>query len=235
MTTPLVLVHGGSFAGSCWDRVVPLLDGPVLAVDLPGRGAIPAHVRSVTIADAAASVVADVDAAGFDDVVLVGHSLAGVTLPAVAGLLGNRLRHMVFVACTVPAHGTSVLDTLPDEMRELSRANLEAGEVGTLPEEVARSIFGNDLDDEQVAWMMSIMTPESPRLILDPVDLSALQRDFSRTWIRPIHDAIVDPQQQLEDAARVGDCPVVDMDAAHMCMISQPKALADLLREIASR
>jgi pimeloyl-ACP methyl ester carboxylesterase len=36
--TPLVLVHGGSFAASCWDLVVPLLDGPVLAVDLPGRG-----------------------------------------------------------------------------------------------------------------------------------------------------------------------------------------------------
>jgi len=75
--TPLVLVHGGSFAASCWDLVVEQLGGPALAVDLPGRGTHPAPLATVTIETAAASVAADVDAAGFDDIVLVGHSLAG--------------------------------------------------------------------------------------------------------------------------------------------------------------
>ena len=35
---PNVLVHGGGFAGSCWDLLVPELDAPTVAVDLPGRG-----------------------------------------------------------------------------------------------------------------------------------------------------------------------------------------------------
>jgi hypothetical protein len=30
--TPLLLVHGGSFAGSCWDLVIPHVDGSVSAV-----------------------------------------------------------------------------------------------------------------------------------------------------------------------------------------------------------
>jgi len=87
---PVVLVHGGSFGKSCWDLLVDHLRGPVLAVDLPGRGAHPAPLRSVTIASAAASVVADVDAAGFDDVVLVGHSLAGCSMPATETALRPR-------------------------------------------------------------------------------------------------------------------------------------------------
>ena len=37
----------------------------------------------VDLAACAASVAADVDAAGFDEIVLVGHSLAGCSLPGV--------------------------------------------------------------------------------------------------------------------------------------------------------
>src|SRR5687768_17009003 len=116
--TPIVLVHGGGFGASCWDLLVDHLDGPVLAVDLPGRGAHPAPRDSVTIASCAASLVADVDSAGFDEIVLVGHSLAGSTMPAAIGLLGDRVRHAVFVACTVPEHGTSSFDTLPQDLKD---------------------------------------------------------------------------------------------------------------------
>src|SRR5262245_11474985 len=119
-----VLVHGGSFSGACWDFLVDELDGPALAVDLPGRGAHPAPLDTVTIDSAAASVVSDVEAAGFDDVVLVGHSLAGCSLPAIIGLLGDRVRHAVFVACTLPAHGTSCIDTLPEAIRDFARTEL---------------------------------------------------------------------------------------------------------------
>ena len=44
-----VLVHGGGFAGSCWERLVLLLDGDVHVVDLPGRGNRPADLGTVTI------------------------------------------------------------------------------------------------------------------------------------------------------------------------------------------
>jgi hypothetical protein len=34
---------------------------------------------------------------------------------------------------------------------------------------------------------------------------------------------------QLRFVERVGRCPVIDLDAGHMCMISQPEALAAIL------
>jgi pimeloyl-ACP methyl ester carboxylesterase len=224
-----VLVHGGSFSGACWDFLVDELDGPALAVDLPGRGAHPAPLDAVTIDSAAVSVAADVDDAGFDDLVLVGHSLAGCSLPAIVGLLGDRVRHVVFVACTVPAHGTSCIDTLPEAIRDFARAELAKGATGVLTPDQARDFFGNDLDEEQFAWMCERMVPEAPGLLTQPVDLSPLRSRVSRSWVRPLQDAIVAPEEQLRFAGNVEDCPVVDIDAGHMCMISNPGALASLL------
>jgi pimeloyl-ACP methyl ester carboxylesterase len=234
--TPLVLVHGGSFAASCWDLVVPLVDGPVIAVDLPGRGAHPAPLDTVTLAGGARSMVADIDAAGFDDVVLVGHSLAGCYLPGAIGLLGDRVRHAVFVACTVPSHGASALDMLDASIREMAQAAMDSGSAGgTLDLDIARLVFGNDLDDAQFEWMAERMVPEAPGVIGEPVDLAPLRSgSFGRTWVRPVLDAIVDPARQLDFAGNVGDCEVVDLDAAHMCMISQPAALAAILDGIAA-
>ena len=76
--TPLVLIHGGGLDARCWDRLTPHLDGPSLAVDLPGRGAHPAPLESVGFADCATTVRYDIESAGFEDVILVGHSLAGL-------------------------------------------------------------------------------------------------------------------------------------------------------------
>ena len=56
---PVVLVHGGGFDHRCWELLEPMLDGPVLSVDLPGRGAHPADLRSVSLDDAARSIVGD--------------------------------------------------------------------------------------------------------------------------------------------------------------------------------
>ena len=79
-----VLAHGATFAASCWDLLVPHLDDDVIAIDLPGRGSRPADLSRVAIAEFVAAVLAEIEAWDLRDVVLVGHSLAGITLPGVA-------------------------------------------------------------------------------------------------------------------------------------------------------
>jgi esterase/lipase len=60
----------------------------VLAVDLPGRRNKPGDLWTLTIADWVNSVVADVEGAGLNDVVIIGHSMAGLTAPGVVSKLG---------------------------------------------------------------------------------------------------------------------------------------------------
>lgn len=211
-----VLIHGGSFAGSCWHRVVPLLPPPVLAVDLPGRGARARPTEGIRIADFVEAVVEDIEAAGLDDVVLVGHSMAGVTLPGVMALVPERLRHVVFVACTVPAEGERIVDTLPDD---LDTSDLMA-------------LFCNDMDEARTEETRSLQVSEAAGVVTEPVSLTGLSVPVPRTWVRLERDLIIPPERQDLFAARVG-ARVVPLDAGHMAMLSAPAELARILREIA--
>lgn len=228
----MVLIHGGGFDSRCWDLLMPRLNTPAVAVDLPGRGRRQAAPESVTFAGCAEAILEEVDAAGFDDVVLVGHSQAGCSLPRAMGLLGDRVRHAVFLAALVPRHGRSGMQELAPDVTEVLDEH-RANERQTMDPAMAKVFFGNDLDDGQFAWCLERMVPEPPGLPNEPVDLSGLRSSSPRTWVRTTRDAILAPDLQLGFAERVGRCPVVDLDAGHMCMISQPDRLAEILEEIA--
>jgi pimeloyl-ACP methyl ester carboxylesterase len=233
--TSIVLVHGGGLDGRCWEPLLPHLDGASLAVDLPGRGAHPAPLDTVDFAACAASVRDDIDAAGFDDVVLVGHSLAGCSMPTMIDLLGGRVRHAVFVACTVPEHGRSAFDTLDPEIQAYADANAASdAEPQAMSPELAKIVLGSDLTDEQFAWCAARLVAEAPGLTTEPVDLAPLRTNMPRTWVRTLGDIIVSAEKQARFAENVGNCPVVDLDAGHMCMISKPEELARTVNEAAA-
>ena len=54
-------------------------------------------------------------------------------MPATIGLLGDRVRHAVFLACTVPEDGTSAVDTLPADIQALVTASGDKIEKGFNP------------------------------------------------------------------------------------------------------
>src|SRR6202046_4578640 len=90
----LVLVHGGEHAGACWDLVLAELrcrapELRALAAGRPGHGRKPGDLATVTIGEWVDSVVADIEEAGLGDIVIVGHSMAGVTVPGVVTKLGS--------------------------------------------------------------------------------------------------------------------------------------------------
>jgi pimeloyl-ACP methyl ester carboxylesterase len=194
---PYVLIHGGSFAASCWDKLVPHLTPPVHAVDLPGRGERPRPLAGLTIADFVDAVVADIEGADLRDVVLVGHSMAGITMPGVAERVPERLKRLVFVSCTVPADGTSSLDELDPEVRALAEANAVESTGGMLDETMARAMFCNDMDEDTIRFTLDAMVPEAVQVTAEPVSLAGLTGPAAgvpRTWIRLDRDAIVSPE-----------------------------------------
>jgi pimeloyl-ACP methyl ester carboxylesterase len=234
-----VLVHGGCFTSACWDAVVPQLTGEVLAVDLPGRGKHPADLRRITVNDWAASVVADIEAAGYDDVVLVGHSLAGLTLPRVAALIPDKVRQLVFVSCAVPRDGQTLQGALDDNFDERvsaeTREHTQPDNAPTvMPRELATVMFCNDMDPADTERTLDLMVPDATTVLSEPLDMAGLLTSIPRTWVRLTQDAVVTPETQDAFIANCGPATdVIDLDAAHMAMISRPKELAEILNRLA--
>lgn len=75
MTTWVVL-HGASGSAATWESVGLDGAGEVLALDLPGRGAIPGPARS-SVPELAAWLVEELDRRGVAEAVVLGHSLGG--------------------------------------------------------------------------------------------------------------------------------------------------------------
>jgi pimeloyl-ACP methyl ester carboxylesterase len=193
-------------------------------------------LATVTVADFVASVAVEILGNDLRDVTLVGHSMAGLTLPGVAELVPGRLRRLVFVSCAVPPHGTSLLDVLGD----LSPAAREVAERihddvidsrGALHPDLARAMFCNDMNEVQVAATLDQMVPESIGVLSEPSDLTGLRQPIPRTYVRLLRDASISLDVQNQMIENLGPVEVVDLDAGHMAMISRPRDLADIINE----
>lgn len=214
--TTIVLLHGGGSTARFWDRLVPLLVGQdrhVVAVDLPGRGAHPADLATITVDDEVASVLADVRhtsaEVGEDDaVVLVAHSSGGLVVPGVVAGLVDRtgralVRHVVLIAALVPPEGGDGLDCMQPRHADGLRAVVEA--LGpddapiTLPgppedpEPFRTATGGEPLDDATLAF------------VVDPVRAVP---DTVHHYFQPVHYSALAPTEVVDPGGARGAVPV---------------------------
>lgn len=239
MTLPaLVLVHGGEHAADCWDLTVAELGRQVpelrvLAVDLPGHGEEPGELATATVADWVDCVVSRIDAEGLDEVVVVGHSLAGLTVPGVVAKLGaRRVREMVLIAASVPPQGTAIVDTLSGPLAWYVRRSVRRGKSMSMPALLARRSFCNGMTRAQRAFTLSRLCPESTAVLVEPADRSALPEDVPRTWILTLRDKSLSPAHQRHSIAALGGVTtIIPIDTCHDAMVSEPQRLAQLLVE----
>lgn len=232
----LVLVHGGQHAGDCWDltvaelhRLEPALR--VLAVDLPGRSSKPGDLTTATISGWVDSVVADIEDAGFSEVIIAGHSMAGVTVPGVVARLGaSRVREMVLVAAFVPRQGEAITDTLSGPLGWLARRSARKARTLSIPTALARYAFCNGMTREQREFAIARLYPDTVSLAVEPVDRRDLPTTVSRTWVLTTRDrALSTACQQRSIDALGGVNTIVEVESCHDVMISDPNRIAQIL------
>jgi pimeloyl-ACP methyl ester carboxylesterase len=235
----LVLVHGGQHSADCWDLTVDELrrqapELQVLAVDMPGHGATPGDLTTAIIADCVRSAVAQIEDAGLDEVVVVGHSLAGLTVPGVVAKLGSsRVREMILAAACLPLQRKAIVDALAGPLAWYVRRAVRLRKPpATMPNVLSALLFCNGMTREQRQFTLARVHPEATTIITEPVDRSDLPEDVPRTWILTLRDHALFPRTQFRSIAALGGVQtLIPVDTCHDLMISEPRLLAEILIE----
>jgi pimeloyl-ACP methyl ester carboxylesterase len=233
-----LLVHGAWHSGESWQRVVPLLTMAghrVLAPSLTGHGDR-AHLLSpdVGLDTHVEDVVRLITDEDLTDVVLVGHSYAGLVISSVANQLPGRIAQLVYVDAMIPADGENAIDVVPMTQVLID----QAARTGTpwrippLPEMPPAGLFGVT-DPADQAWLRTLLSDESVLCFEQPARLdNPAAASIARTYIRCTVGAPPGVRPLPEVQPNGTPAQVWELPTGHDCMITMPVELSELLLKL---
>jgi pimeloyl-ACP methyl ester carboxylesterase len=223
--TVFALIHGAWHGGWAWEGVVRELERAghrAVAPDLPSEDLeadAPDYARVVleALGDA-------------EDVVVVGHSLGGLTAPLVAA--ARPVRQLVLLAALLPAPGQSLLDQLRAERGILlfppdALAYDDQRRSRWADAEAARDAMYSDCPALVAAGAFARLRSQAATPQVRPTPLAAWP-DVPSTYLVCTADRTVSPAWGARRARELG-LPVRELTSGHSPMLSRPAELAATL------
>jgi pimeloyl-ACP methyl ester carboxylesterase len=230
----LLLLHGAGLGAWIWNTTKGRLTVPAQAVDLPGRsdGVNPG---SVTLQDCVDHVVTLLHAADAPPII-VAHSFSAQIAAVAASQHPERVRAIVLVGGIVPESGKSFLTTLPFPARLVLGVVIRLSRPGVrLPRVAVVKEYCNDLDEATTQMVLDRISPEVPRLYLDPVHWQRLPAHIPLIYIKLLDDRSILPAKQDEIVRRVRATRVETLQGGHLAMLSRPGDMAATLSRISTQ
>jgi pimeloyl-ACP methyl ester carboxylesterase len=225
--TTFGLVHGAYHGSWCWQQLTDVLDSRghhVVTVDLPCEDP-----------DAGASEYADVAIEAFrdapDDMVLVGHSLGGLTIPVIAAR--RPVSRLVFVCAMLPRPGRANDDVMRDEPDMVlpgpaDGAYAAADGSSRWHPAAAAAYFFADCPPEVSAWAATRLRGQCWRISRERTPLEAWPAVPSSA-VSGSHDLVINPDWSRRVTPSVLGVSPIEIDAGHSPFFSAPVLLADAI------
>ncbi|GAA4529023.1 alpha/beta fold hydrolase [Amycolatopsis samaneae] len=184
-----------------------------------------------THVDDVAKLISDED---LTDVVLVGHSYAGLVISSVANRIPDRIAHLVYLDAMVPEDGESALDVMPVTQRliDLAEESGDGWRVPPMPEQPAPLGLFGVTDPADIAWLRTILSDQPVRCLRQPVHLdNPAAHAIERTHIHCVGAKPAGIDRRPVPAIQPNGSParVWELPTGHDCMITMPGELVELL------
>ena len=217
--TTVVLVHGAFADGSSWNKVIPLLQAKGLKV-------VAVQNPLSSLADDVVAVQRVVDAQT-GKVVLVGHSWGGAVITQ-AGV-SDKIKALVYVAAFAPSEGEALGTVGKDFPLPPGIPTLKpdaAGFVTLTPESYAAN-FAQDLPAATTAVLATGQGLFPAKAFEEPITVAAW-KSKPNYYIVASKDRMIDPGLQQAFAKKL-NAVTTTVPTSHVPMLSQPKAVADVI------
>jgi pimeloyl-ACP methyl ester carboxylesterase len=229
--TTFGLVHGHWHGAWCWDRLIPHLEARghrAVAMDLPCETRDAGCARNAEVVSAA---IADCG----DDLILVGHSAGGLTIPLVAAV--RPVQRLVFIAALLPQCGRSLAAQFEadPEIIDPEFSYIAAGNgFCAIDPALAPRYFYNDCVAEDAAWATARLRRQTTKTITEISPLASWP-DVPCSYLVTGQDRVICTSWQRRAARDRVAADVVELVySGHSPFLSQPAELADVLAHIAA-
>ena len=243
------MVHGAGQGAWSWGGVWGYLTAPVehppclyktrranrvYPLDLPGHGAdTEGDTGDVRFEECVQAIPRVVERQGLKDVVVVAHGFAASIVLQASTQLPEPPKRIILLAGMVPQQQRSMVSVLPSRARigfkALSAVSGLVGKGFKLPRGVIYNQLCNGMDPMEVVHSLGHFGPIPTKVMTTKVSLEPPEPACPVTYVVLSQDKVLPPDLQYGMAQRVPGVEVVNLDACHQVMLSNPKELADLL------
>jgi pimeloyl-ACP methyl ester carboxylesterase len=235
----MVLVSGAWLGGWCWQRVRPLLREAGHEVYTPTLTGLGDRVHLVSPEVGLETHVLDVvnllEFEDLHDVILLGHSYAGMVAGSVAHRVPERIAQVVYLAAAIPHDGEAMFHGWSDAgLAGIAAAGEAAGVPWGWPFPEDLETMGFGLSDADEAWMRAKCVPHPLKTMRDPAH-------FTNPGPLTIPRSFINCTGEGEDFPdEVQNSPSTDwrkyeIPTGHWPMITLPIETSEILHEIAVR
>ncbi len=234
-SSTIVLVHGAWSDATAWQAVVPLLKAQgheVIAVNLPGHGSDTTSFAKIglqTYVDAVKNAIGD-----RKNVILVGHSMAGLVISEVAEQIPGQIKELVYLAAYLPKNGESLLslakqdaDSHVGKYLQIDQANGSAN----VAKDGVIDVFAADAPAQVGEYLTNNIKPEPLAPLATPVTLTdANFGSVKKVYIHTTEDHAVSLTLQNTMMKNNGHInKEYSLPSSHTPFISMPDKLAAIL------
>ncbi len=234
-TSPMVLVHGAWHGAWCWKKLLPLLREKGLTVYTPTQTGVGENAsllsRHITLNTFIEDIADFLISHDLHDVILVGHSFAGISISGVADRMPERIRHLVYLDALLLHSGQKVFDIIPPEMAAARREiAMQTSEGLSLPAPDPAALGVTDEVDAQ--WVKENCTPHPLSTYESTLHLShPLGNGLPASYIAVTPHYLATTASRDYARSRC-DWQYAEMAGGHDAMVTSPEHLCRFLEDV---